>query len=275
VGVGAARLRPRPAAVAALALLLPACISEPKELALGDSVAEEINAQIPLVDDELLNRFITALGGTLARTSKRPDLPYRFYIVNTPEVNAFAIPGGHIYLTRGLIERTRNVPELAGVIGHEVAHVAARHGIQKLERYMRTSSLMGSLYDLFLGGQPALLRHRSLMLGGRLWYLSHSREDEREADRLAVRYLTRSGFDPSGMVSLMERLLVEEGETPVGLAELFQTHPFMGQRIEVVRSEIVDLEDQTPPELLADLPNYDAFLRRLRAVPYMMLPASP
>jgi beta-barrel assembly-enhancing protease len=244
-------------------------------MALGDNVAEEINAQIPMVEDELLNRFIASLGNTLVQASKRPDLHYTFYIVNSPEVNAFAIPGGHIYLTRGLIERTRNVPELAGVIAHEVAHVAARHGIQKLERHLRTSSLVGSLYDIFLGGQPALLRHRSLELGGRLWYLGHSREDEREADRLAVRYLTRSGLDPEGMVTLMQRLLVEEGETPTGLAELFSTHPFMSDRIEVVRGEIVDLQDRTPPELLEDLPNYEAFLRRLRAVPYHMLPASP
>ena len=103
-------------------------------------MAAQVTQQLPLVEDPLLNAYVRRLGLLLAGESERPGLEYEFYIINSAMVNAFALPGGHIYLTRGLIERTENGAELAGVLAHEIGHVAARHGIQKLERHLRTGS---------------------------------------------------------------------------------------------------------------------------------------
>lgn len=230
-------------------------------------MSAEINAQLPLLEDPLLHAFVNRLGRTLAEVSERPDLDYNFYIINTELVNAFALPGGHIYLTRGLIERTRNGPELAGVLAHEVGHVAARHGVQKLERHLRTGSLMSLLYRLVLGREPALLRQNSLELAGVLWNASHSRADEEEADRLAVGYLVAAGVDPRGVVSLLESLLEEErGDTGM-VANWFSSHPMTQTRIQVASEEIEEELGDASPEIELRLSSYPAFLRRVESLP--------
>ena len=202
---------------------------------IGDSIASQVNPHLGIIDDPLLNGYVYAVGDRLAAVSERPDIDYRFYIVDTDMANAFALPGGHIYLTRGLIDRTRDGDEFAGVLAHEIAHVAARHGVQKLQRHLRTGSLVNVLYNMILGGEPELLRENSLQLTNVVWSASHSRRDEKEADRLAVRYLLRTGADPRGVVTLLETLLAEEQLDPTtqseGLETLFSTHPLTESRI--------------------------------------------
>lgn len=261
----------RPAWRGALVLLLWAvvsgCVSQEREQEIGDMMSAEINAQLPLLDDPLLQAYIDRLGERMAAVSARPELDYHFYIINTEMVNAFALPGGHIYLTRGLIERTRSGPELAGVLAHEVGHVAARHGVQKLERHLRTGSLMSLLYRLVLGREPELLRQNSLELAGVLWNASHSRADEEEADRLAVEYMVEAGVDPSGVVTLLEALLAEErGQT--GLASnWFSTHPMTEDRIRVAREEIAEELTDASSQIQLRLSSYPAFLRRVESLP--------
>lgn len=252
--------------VAAL-LFLGGCVSQEREQEMGDIMAADINAQIDLVKDPLLESYVTRVGRTLAAVSDRPRLEYRFYIIDTEMVNAFALPGGHVYLTRGLIAKTRTAPELAGIIAHEVGHVAARHGVQKLERHLRTGSLMSLLYQMMLGGQPELLRDNSLRLAGTLWNARHSREDEEEADRLAVEYMLKTGLDPRGVVTLLETLLREEVTDSSVIAGWFSTHPMTQSRIEVARAEIEDEIDETTPEVELSLSSYDEFLRRLSSLP--------
>lgn len=231
-------------------------------------MAAQVTQQLPLVEDPLLNAYVRRLGMLLARESARPRLEYEFYIINSAMVNAFALPGGHIYLTRGLIERTRNGSELAGVLAHEIGHVAARHGIQKLERHLRTGSLVGVMYEMILGGEPDLLRNNGLELAGVVWSASHSREDEREADRLAVDYLVDAGVDPGGIVSLLETLLREEASDSMRGAEAwFSTHPMTAERIREARSEIADGRQEAPDVEDLRLTSYPAFLRRISALP--------
>lgn len=253
-----------------IGLLLPilaACVGEDREQAFGDRVAEEVNARVPLVHDRPLNRYVSRLGHLLARASARPHLPYRFHIINADEVNAFALPGGHVYVNRGLIERTDNVSELAAVLAHEIAHVAARHGAQEMERQLRTGSVVSVLYHLILGREPAILNQNALRLGGALWSAGHSREDEAEADRLAVRYLVKTGVDPRGTVSLLDDLLEEEEGRPNRAARWFSTHPMTGERIRVTRAEIDALSEAPGDARIRDLPSYPDFLRRMRALP--------
>ena len=141
-----------------LALLSTSCVSEQREQEMGDMMAADINAQLPLVGDPVLNAYVGSLGRVLASVSERPNLEYRFYVINSSSVNAFALPGGHIYLTRGLIEHTRTGSELAAALAHEIGHVAERHGVDKMQRQLRTGSLVSVLYNVFLGGEPDLLR---------------------------------------------------------------------------------------------------------------------
>jgi len=256
-------------AVAAVALLpmLGACISEKRELELGDQIAHEVNANVPLVKDGPLNAYVTDLGRLLASRSQRPDLHYHFYIVDTESVNAFALPGGHIYVNRGLIQRTRNVSELAGVLAHEIGHVAARHGAKNLQRQMRTRSMSRFLYQTILGREP-LLGEEALDIAGSLWMAAHSRADEEEADRLAVQYLIDTGVDPRGMLTLFDDFEREDAARPSSpLGSWFATHPATGDRLTATRSVIRDRLRGHTQELAVQLPSYRAFMRRLGELP--------
>jgi predicted Zn-dependent protease len=250
-----------------LAAGLAGCISEDREQQLGDRIAAEINAQIPLVHDPALLMYVNRLGGLIARSSDRPDVPYRFYIVNSPGVNAFALPGGHIYVNRGLIERTSDVSELSAVLAHEIGHVAARHGAQSLERQLRTGSLISVLYRVILGGEPEILDQTALRLGHTLWTASHSRQAELEADELAVRYLIDAGVDPRGIITFLKGLLKEEAATERRTMEWFSTHPMTEDRIRQTREEIGAELPEAPPGLARDIASYPAFLRRVQALP--------
>jgi predicted Zn-dependent protease len=239
------RLPRRPALPAALllaGLVATGCISEEREQAIGDQMAADVNPHLPIIDDPLLNAYVHAVGMQLAATSSRPDLEYRFYIVDTPTVNAFALPGGHIYLTVGLIARTRSGEEFAGILAHEIGHVAARHGIQRLQRELRTESLVSVLYTTILGGEPEILRDNSLRMANSVWSMRHSRNDEREADVLALEYLNSSGVDPHGMVSLLEVLHAEEqADGEYSNVDWFSTHPLTSARVDAARASIAKL----------------------------------
>jgi beta-barrel assembly-enhancing protease len=252
-----------------LLLFVSGCISEAREQEMGDEMAADINRQIPLVQEPLLNHYVSTLGNSLAAVSDRPDLEYQFYIINSALVNAFALPGGHIYVTRGLLQRTETGKELAGVLAHEIGHVAARHGVQKLQRHLRTGSVVNMLYNLILGGEPELLRRNSLQLAGVVWSASHSREDEEEADRLAVEYLTRAGLDPEGIVTLLESLMEDGAEDTSRIAGWFSTHPMTAERIAIAQEEIAlsQTEEVTPPAIERRIASFPVFLRLLGTLP--------
>src|SRR5690606_16631162 len=237
-------------------------------------MAAEVNRQLPLARDPLLNAYLGQLGGTLAEVSGRPAIDYHFYLINSAVVNAFALPGGHIYVTRGLVEHTRNGAELAGVIAHEIGHVAERHGAEKLERYLRTGSLVSTLYNLLPFGEPALLQQNPTRLAGALWSARHSREDEQEADRLAVRYLLHAGYDPEAILTLLRSMLSGENPQSGRLEAWFSSHPLTASRIEETQREIdrqaarEERADPPPPRAPQRiLASYPAFLRRVTALP--------
>ncbi|HVH11928.1 MAG TPA: M48 family metallopeptidase [Longimicrobium sp.] len=256
----------RAGAVLLAALTLGGCVTEQREVAIGNQIAAQINLQVPLVRDVPLNVYINELGGLIARHSERPALQYHFYIVDSQALNAFALPGGHIYVNRGLIERTSNVSELAGILAHEIGHVAARHGAENLQRQMRTRSMASTMYQLILNRKP-LLDSEALNLGGALWAARHSRADEVEADQLAVRYLVDTGVDPRGMLSLLSALWAEEQRIPgTGQVSWFSTHPGTAARMQATRQQIRALPQPAKP-LATNNDSYAAFLRRLSEQP--------
>lgn len=259
----------RGAAALLAALVLGGCVTEQREVAIGNQIATQINTQVPLVQDVPLNLYLNDLGGLIARHSGRPGLRYHFYIVDSPALNAFALPGGHVYVNRGLIERTRNVSELAGILAHEIGHVAARHGAENLQRQMRTRSMASTMYQLILGSKP-LLDQEALDLGGALWAAQNSRADEAEADRLAVQYLVNTGVDPRGMLSLFSTLWEEEKGIPGSdQVSWFNTHPGTAARMEATRQQIRSLPPRARP-LASNNESYAAFLRRLSELPSNM-----
>lgn len=260
----------RTAAALAAALALGGCVNEAREVAIGNQIASQINGQIPLVQDVPLNLYITDLGRLIARHSARPELPYYFYIVDSPALNAFALPGGHIYVNRGLIERTSDISELAGILAHEIGHVAARHGAQNLERQMRTRSMARVMYQLILNREP-MLNQEALEVGSALWNAQNSRAAEQEADRLAVRYLVDSGVDPRGMLSLFSALWEEEQRVPTSESvSWFSTHPGTAARMQATRAQIRALPP-APKPLARNNESYGAFLRRLAQQPPAMM----
>ncbi len=264
----------RLAALGQVALLpvLAGCVNEQREKELGAQIAANLNARIPLVRDAPLNLYVNDLGRLVAKHSARPDLEYRFFIVDTDQVNAFALPGGYIYVDRGLIQRTSNVSELAGVLAHEVAHVALRHGARNLERQMRTSGMSQLLWRKILGRGP-VLDQQALRLGTHLWTASHSRNDEAAADREAVKYLIATGVDPNGMVQLFEELMREEQANPHDAgAEWFSTHPNTASRLQATTQAIRELmPNQQEQRLATNNSSYPMFLARMQMLP----PAPP
>lgn len=264
--------RVRTAALAlALLPLLGGCISEKREEQLGRQIAANVNARVPLVEDVPLNLYVSQLGQLIARHSARPDITYRFYIVDTGAVNAFALPGGYVYVDRGLIERTHDVSELSGVLAHEIAHVALRHGAKTLQRQMRTSSMSTVLYRTILGRDP-LLDQQALQLGNQLWSSAHSRADEAEADREAVKYLIASGVDPRGMISLFQGLLDEERHSPSQqTVEWFSSHPNTQRRLSATRASIAQLMPPHP-RLARNNASYPLFLQRMEELPGARIP---
>ena len=256
-------------------LPLAACVSEDREKELGDQLAAHVDAEVPLVRDPALTRYVGQLGDRLAQASDRPDLRYRFHIIDTDEMNAFALPGGHIYVNRGLIEETDNAAELSAVLAHEIAHVSARHGAQKLERQLRTGSVVSLLYRLILGHEPALLDAPALGMGGMLWSAAHSRADEIEADELAVRTLIGAGVDPNGIVTLLNNMVAEEERDHGLAAQWFSTHPVSGDRLQRTREQIRQFRGDSAPDLIQDIATYPEFLARIRALPPSPVPPAP
>ena len=262
---GRALLRPVVALVALGALA--GCVSEREEVEIGSQLASNLNARVPLVQDAPLNLYVNDLGRMIARHSERPDLDYHFYIIDTPAVNAFALPGGYVYVDRGLIERTHTVSELAGVLAHEIAHVALRHGAKNLQRQIRTSSMSNVLWRRIVGRAPPL-NQQALQLGTEVWRTAHSRSDETSADQEAVKYLNASGIDPEGMVALFNDLMKEERSEPATqTVEWLSSHPTTSSRLAVTQQTIAADMPKPTPRLATNNASYPLFLARMQMLP--------
>ncbi|MBI4335746.1 MAG: M48 family metalloprotease, partial [Candidatus Omnitrophica bacterium] len=205
-----------------------------EEVEIGVRMARQIERRYSMDEDYFIQTRIRAIGNVLAGISDRRDVPYQFKVLKGKDVNAFTTPGGYVYIFRGLVDKTSSDSELASVIAHEIGHVAARHAAKKMEMEMGYSLLMSIAFS----GSARPETERYINIGFNLISLGYSREDELFADKLAIRYLTRAGYDPNGMISFMEkmeRLEREEGARPL---YILSSHPYMSQRVEAARREI-------------------------------------
>jgi predicted Zn-dependent protease len=251
---------------ALLAALLAACaISQSEEIQLGRQYAAEINKQLPIVDDPAVNRYITLVGDRIASQGRR-KIGYTFYVVNTDAVNAFALPGGFVYINRGLIEQTTNLSELAGVLAHEISHVEERHSVKQLERVQR-ANLGGALASILLGGAGGGLAQAGINVAGTAILAGYSREAESEADSLAVILLVEAGIDPTGLVTFFKRLLAEHERQPSLFEQWFSTHPLTEARIAATREEISELPPASLRNLTVNSAPYETMKAQLRRYP--------
>lgn len=217
-------------------------ISSEREVRMGKSIARQVENRFELLEDEEMQNRVKRIGERLSRVCDRRDITYYFKVLDEEEVNAVSLPGGYIYINRGLIEKVESDDEIAAVIGHELGHIAARHAVKRLQGSLGYFAL--SVLIAGTGGSRELSRGANVAFNELL--LSYSREDELLADRLAVRYMRRAGFDPRAMLSLLEKLREIERERPLRPKRRFRTHPYLPDRIRVVRKEIfgkIEFED--------------------------------
>ncbi|HET7321573.1 MAG TPA: M48 family metallopeptidase [Longimicrobiaceae bacterium] len=231
-------------------------ITTQQEVQLGAQEAAEINQQLPLIQDATVNYYVNQLGKSIAQRADPRGIPYTFRVVNSDAVNAFSIPGGYVYVNRGLIERASNMSELAGVLAHEIGHVVERHGIEQLASAQNASTklTLGQVVAaVLLGGQAAQAVGTVGQVVGTAVLASYSRKDEQEADLDAIPYLIATGIDPRGLVTMFETLIRMEQTNPSAVAQWFSTHPLTQDRINYVQQAI----DQYPTSQLNQLAVHD------------------
>lgn len=209
-----------------------------KEIALGKQLAQEIERQAKLVDDAAPAEFINRLAQNLARNSDL-KVPLTAKMIDSQEVNAFALPGGFLYVNAGLVMKAETEAELAGPIAHEIAHIAARHGTRQASRGQIVS--IASISLIFLGGWPGYAARQGLGVALPLGFLKFSRGFEQEADLLGVQYMYKAGYDPTAFVDFFEKMAALERKKPGTLGELFRSHPNTDSRIKATQATIQDL----------------------------------
>lgn len=209
-------------------------IGEQEEIELGRDVAAQLLGAAPLVANEGLQRYVNHVGRWLASQTERPDLPWRFGVLEAPQLNAFATPGGNVFITRGLLERMRSEAELAGVLAHEIAHVLRRHHLKAIQKGAQTA-LAGEALSQALarrdGNDPN--RAKLISLGSEVFTRGLDKSDELEADRLGVAIAARGGYDAYGLPSVLQTLQAMNPQDS-GLALMFKTHPAPGERLDAL-----------------------------------------
>ncbi len=223
--------------------------STDKEVQIGKAIAKEVGLKYKYVDDPLVQERLENIGKKIVKVCDRKDIDYTFKVLDDDEINAVSLPGGYVYVNKGLIEKVANDDELAAVVAHEVAHIVARHSIKKLQAMMgysllrmATATLPGT-QDVGTTADVAFLQ---LMLG-------YSREDELLADELSTRYIKLAGYNPRGMIYFLLKLQEINRRKPLREKNYFKTHPYVPDRIRTVKEELgekinfsdyINIEDQ-------------------------------
>ncbi|MEO8911204.1 MAG: M48 family metallopeptidase [Gemmatimonadaceae bacterium] len=251
----------------ALILVLSSCsVSQDQEVAMGRQDANEVNAQLPIVTDPAVSGYIQALGVSIAKTTSRADLDWHFYVINTKQVNAFALPGGYVYVNRGLIESADKLDELTGTLGHEIGHVIQRHSVKQMQSAQKANlgvAVLCTLTSICHSG----LAQAAVQVGGSALFARHSRLDELQADSEAVVNVTRAGYDPEGIPDLFQVLLKEREYKPTVVDGWFASHPLEEARIAKARQEISEVEPTHAGRFIVDTPEFQAFRAQVSHLP--------
>ncbi|MCC7124262.1 MAG: M48 family metalloprotease [Acidobacteria bacterium] len=233
-------------------------MSEAEELAIGQQADAEIRREMGVYPDQEVQRYVSDIGMRLAAESHRPNLPWTFTVVDSPAINAFAVPGGYVYITRGILPYLGDEAELAGVLGHEIGHVTARHASQQYSR-QAGGGLGLAILSIFVPQTAPFADLSSLGLS--VLFLKYGRDDELESDRLGVEYAAGAGFDPSGVPRFLDTLARVSTLSERGVPNWLSTHPEPASRVGVAEPIAAKFASDT-----ANARNTDDFHRAIDGV---------
>ena len=253
--------------VVALAVVYTACgVSQQQEIEIGQQNVAQINQQLPIVNDAEANRYINVLGDSIARLTDRADLPWTFYIVNSPEINAFAVPGGFIYVNRGLIEHAQKMDQLAGVLGHEIGHVVKRHSVKQMGQ-MNAANIGVAAACILTSVCNSQLGQAAIQVGGSAVFAKFSRDDEAEADAVGIDNVVRAHISPKGIPEMFQILLDTRTSNPSLVENWFASHPTEEDRIRDTEAKIAQINPAVLRTLTEDSQGFHNFQARIRSLP--------
>jgi predicted Zn-dependent protease len=271
-GHAGARVRRNACALTVGVLAAGCSVGQDEEVQLGRRNAEQVDAQLPLLRDPVATNYVQELGLSIARTTQRADLDWRFRIIDSRQVNAFALPGGFIYVNRGLIERAEQLDELAGVLGHEIGHVVQRHSVRQMEKQTKTGVAveLGCRLTNLCSSEVA---RAAIQVGGAALFARYSRQDEAEADSVALEFVIDAGIDPRGIPALFKQLIEERRRSPMRIEGFFASHPLEEDRVAATERAIAALDPSVFQGLRQDDPSFQAFKAHLATLPRTPEPA--
>ncbi|HEX6576014.1 MAG TPA: M48 family metallopeptidase [Gemmatimonadaceae bacterium] len=252
--------------ILALSMFAACDVSEDQEVAIGTETSREIQSQLPIISDPYITSYINELGDTIASHTSRADLDWHFFVVNSHQINAFALPGGYIYVNRGLIEATDRADQLAGVLGHEIGHVIQRHSVKQMQNQQKVGAV-ASIACTLTNLCDSELGQAAVNIGGTAVIARYSRADELEADSEAVENVLKVNIDPEGIPSLFEVLMEQRQREPTIVEGWFSTHPLEESRIDHSRVLIERSGADRAAGLMQDIPSYAEFKRRVASMP--------
>jgi predicted Zn-dependent protease len=241
-------------------------VSSDQERQYGAADAEHIDSVVPLIRDSAINEYISSLGKRIAGNTSRANLDWRFQVVDSKEVNAFALPGGFVYVNRAVIEQADRMDELAGIMGHEIGHVVRRHSVNQLQEQQRERTGLVLLCTLttacrHIGGRVAIA------VGADAARAKYSQSDEAEADSEGVVNTVKAGINPEGLPSFFQRMLDSQKAEPTAVESFFSTHPTDQSRIDATRKQIESLHLDPAKPLQRDDSAFHAIQKRTRELP--------
>jgi predicted Zn-dependent protease len=235
-----------------------------REISLGKGLAQEVERSSKLIDDPVVTEYVNRVGQNLVRNSDA-RVPFTIKVIDSDEVNAFALPGGFFYVNSGLILRAQEESELAGVMAHEISHVTARHGTKNATKGELMQLATIPLILLGPGGWAGYGIYQGLNLAIPVTYLKFSRDAEREADFLGLQYMYKAGYDPNSYVTFFERIQADEKRRPGTIPKVFSTHPPTPERIENTQKEIARILP-AKQEYIVTTSEFDTVKARLRNI---------